>query len=193
MPVLRDSKSNIATDPLRNFKFLVRIHHSIGGAPSFLQLGFMSVSGLNVSTEVIPYREGGNNTTTRKMPGQSNFSDITLTNGVLLNGHQQWYWFRQIFFVNQGRGLASPGQDFRVPVDIHVLDHPANVNNIANTPTKMLFQVYKAWPSGLAYSDLDAGGNAILVQQMTLAHEGWDIHWAKGTGAESVENRRRSG
>lgn len=187
MPTVKDHKSTIETDPLRNFKFLVRIHKSINGAPSFADIGFMSVSGLNASTEIIPYREGGNNTSSRKLPGQTNYSDITLTNGLVLNGHQLWYWFRQIFFVSQGRGGAAPGVEFRSRVEIHILDHP--VNNDAQQPTKALFQVYNAWPSSLAFSDLDSGGNAVFVQQMVLTHEGWDFHLSTTPGRQTVENR----
>jgi len=188
MPEVKDHRSNIATDPLRNFKFLVQIHREIADVPRFADIGFMSVSGLNASTEIIPYREGGNNTSSRKLPGQTNYSDITLTNGLVLNGHQLWYWFRQIFHVQQGKGLAAPGADFRSDVDIHLIDHPVN-DRAPKQPTKALWKVYNAWPSSLAYSDLDSGGNAVLVQQMVLAHEGWDMHLSRTPGTDSVEDR----
>jgi phage tail-like protein len=42
----------------------------------------------------------------------------------------------------------------------------------------MRFKVYNAWPTAVAYSDLNAGDNAIFVEQMTLVHEGFDIKWA---------------
>jgi hypothetical protein len=47
--------------------------------------------------------------------------------------------------------------------------------------------VYNAWPTSIAFSDLDAGANAIVVQQMTLAHEGWEFKVAKNIGTESVK------
>ena len=37
-----------------------------------------------------------------------------------------------------------------------------------------------AWVTSLAYSDLSAGDNAVMVEQMTLVHEGMDVLWAKG-------------
>jgi phage tail-like protein len=49
-----------------------------------MSMGFMSASGLNITTEVIPYREGGMNTTTQKMPGQSDFAPITLSKGLIV-------------------------------------------------------------------------------------------------------------
>ena len=54
---LKPSLSSIATDPFRNFKFRVVIHHP--GIRGFATMGFMAVSGLSITTEVIPYREGG--------------------------------------------------------------------------------------------------------------------------------------
>ena len=58
------SLSTIATDPLRNFKFRVVLNPpgstSTAAAPA---IGFMSVSGLNVTVDVIAYREGGYNPT----------------------------------------------------------------------------------------------------------------------------------
>lgn len=187
MPVLRDSKSHIKTDPLRNFKFLVRVHYrGLVHGVKHANMGFMSASGLAANTEPIPYREGGDNTTTRKMPGQTDFSPITLSKGVALLHTANWYWFKKIFFVNQGSGITPPGSQFRANVDIHVLEHP--VNHAGNVPTKMKFRFYNCWPSSLVYSDLDAGGNAILIEQMTLQHEGFDNWWA-GFGAGTVENR----
>jgi phage tail-like protein len=43
----------------------------------------------------------------------------------------------------------------------------------------MRFKVYNAWPTTVAYSDLNAGDNALYVEQMTLVHEGFDLNWGK--------------
>jgi phage tail-like protein len=42
----------------------------------------------------------------------------------------------------------------------------------------MRFNVYNCWPTAVAYSDLNAGDNALFVEQMTLVHEGFDVNWA---------------
>lgn len=184
MPVIDGRKSHITTDPIRNFKFLINIQHQFSdakfGAQNLATMGFMNMGGLSATTEVIPYREGGNNTTQRKMPGQSNFSDITLSRGVLLGGSQPWAWMRQIFSVNAGEGNAGPSTDFRCNVVVYVLAHP--VTNTNNIPAYFKFKIYNAWISGIAFSELDAGGNAVFVQQMTLTHEGFEANVAKGLG-----------
>jgi phage tail-like protein len=181
MATTTSTVGHIATDPLRNFKFQVQIQHP--GIKGFARMGFMSVSGLNVTTEVIPYREGGMNTTTQKMPGQSDFAPITLSKGLAVGDSQMMDWMRQLFTVIQGTGSGKAGQEFRHMVDIKVLDHPVTSGN---TPAKAAFRVYNAWPTAVAFSDLDAGANAIIVQQMTLAHEGFEFKLANSVGSSSV-------
>lgn len=168
--------AHLATDPLRNFKFHVNILKPGG----FMTMGFMSVSGLNVTTEVIPYRQGGFNTTTQKMPGQSDFAPITLSKGLIIGDRHMFDWMRELFTVIQGTGTGAPGADFRSNMDILVLDHPVTQGN--SVPVKAAFRVYNAWPTAVAFSDLDAGANAIIVNQMTLAHEGFDHKLADRLG-----------
>lgn len=175
----KPSIGHVATDPLRNFKFRVQIYHK-----SFPPLGFMAVSGLNVTTEVIPYREGGMNTTTQKMPGQSDFAPLTLSKGLAVGRDMAMYeWMRELFTVIQGTGTGTPGAEFRSTIDIKLLDHPVTSGE---APVKSAWRVYNAWPTSIAFSDLDAGANAIVVQQMTLAHEGFEMKLAKNIGRESV-------
>lgn len=176
---LHDSKSSIETDPIRNFKFHVNIAKS--GLEDMIRLGFMSASGLAATTDMIPYREGGNNTTTRKMPGQTNFGAVTLSRGMVMGTSQMWRWFCEIFFVIQGGGRGRAGNNFRTNFHINVLDHPVTAGP---TPIKARFEVYNAWPTTVAYSDFDAGGNGVMIEQLTLEHEGFDVGWASaGAGA----------
>lgn len=172
---LKPSLSSLATDPLRNFKFRVDVHHP--GITGFATMGFMAVSGLSITTEVIPYREGGMNTTTQKMPGQSDFSPLTMSRGLVTGQGEMWQWMKQLFVVMQGTQSGSAGEEFRHNVDIRILDHPTAGQNAAKV--KAWFRVFNAWPTSVSYSDLDAGANAIIVSQMTLAHEGFDNAVAK--------------
>lgn len=181
------------SDPLRNFRFLVTINNS--AIPTLIHMGFMAISGLAVNNEVIPYREGGNNTTTRKMPGQSEFGPITLTRGLLaapVTGGTQagtnelYKWFTQIFSVGIGAGFGSDTTDFRVGVTIDVLAHPithgpgaAGNEQPTTPPIKARFIVQNAWPMSYSFTDLEAGGNAVLIETLTLAHEGWGVITAK--------------
>lgn len=191
--------ARIQTDALRNFKFQVSFQPVSGFNPNagsgangggnrtlFAQAGFMAVSGLNITTEVIPYREGGMNTTTQKMPGQSDFAPITLSNGLILANNQaadMWDWTTMLFDVEQGYGAFDGNGDFRTDVVVKVLAHPVTKGA---APVKAQFKIYNAWPTSVAFTDLDAGANAIIVQQMTLAHEGFDFKVAKNNNDSST-------
>jgi phage tail-like protein len=174
-----NSLASITTDPLRNFKFKVVITPHSGGVINF---GFMNVQGLNVQIDVIAYREGGFNTTTQKMPGQADFSPIVLSHGVVCGRQQDINWLKQLFQVMQGTGQQSGSTDFRDTVDIQVLAHPVTTPTV---PVKAWFRVYNAWPTAVSWSDLDAGANALLITQLSLAHEGFDFKLASGNADNS--------
>lgn len=180
MPVTQTSSiAHLASDPLRNFKFIVTIRPNSGAA---IQLGFMSVSGLNITVDVIAYREGAYNTTTQKMPGQADFSPITMSRGVAVGRPQDWNWMRELFTVMQGTGTSNGTTDFRATVDVQVLSHPVTASSV-NYPA--WFRIFNAWPTAIAFSDLDAGANQLLIEQMTLAHEGFDFSLASNLGADA--------
>jgi phage tail-like protein len=197
MATVINNRSSLETDPIRNFRFLVIIKphafNTANGSSTYgsVALGFTSVSGLSVSTDSIPYREGGYNTTVHQIPGQTTFSPITLQRGVTLGGQSSSNWeaMQKLFRTVQGNGGVSNAlEDFRWDLEIQVLSHPlpglgSNPSNavargVPKDHTAMRFNVYNAWITSLAYSDLNAGDNAILVEQMSLVHEGFDLHWA---------------
>jgi hypothetical protein len=82
------------------------------------------------------------------------------------------------------------GSNFRCNITIQVLSHPnpaaykgsASTSQDANTPydqhTSLRFKVYNAWITSLSYSGLDAGSNTLMVEEMTVVHEGWDVRYA---------------
>lgn len=184
MPVTQNTTmAHLATDPLRNFKFIVTIPNASNSGTA-INMGFMAVSGLNMTTEVISYREGAMNTVTQKMPGQSDFSPITLSHGVAVGEYQDLLWMKQLFTVIQGTGNQAAGTDFRRNIQIQILDHPVTTPTV---PVKAWFTVYNCWPTTFSYSDLDAGASQLLVAQMSLAHEGWDVNFAATIGSAEAQ------
>ncbi len=222
MSTVINGRSNLATDPIRNFRFLVSFtphnKNAMKGVNFSTHVGFTSVSGLSVTTESIPYREGGFNTSVHQIPGQTTFSPITLQRGVVLGTQQNWDWMKQLYRVvnggkNDGAGPAGVAganskYDFRCDVQIRVLSHPMAGAAVGDQTTgqygpsaletvasgeeadlvAMRFKVYNAWPTALAFSDLNAGDNALLVEQMTLVHEGFDMKWAKDFQSTAPNN-----
>lgn len=190
------------TDPLRDFKFTVNIvpidEELRASTEGIGNLGFAVVTGLSVTNEMIPYREGGMNTHPHKMVGQSDFNPITFSRGVIEQQDQLWNWQKFIHSWSQGAAGESNGQttDYRCDVTVTVYDHPntstigAGNSGYAYTPSnldgtskpgnaRLKFTIYNAWPAGYALSDLNAGSSSIMIQQMTLNHEGFTIDWLK--------------
>lgn len=192
-PTIINNRSTLETDPIRNFRFLVTFKPLTGGNPggnswyknTKVVVGFTSVSGLSVNTDSIPYREGGYNTTVHQIPGQTTFSPISLQRGVVLGTPQHWDWMRKLFATVQKGTTSQQGENFRADVEIEVLTHPiagsGGTTELTSANYKdhvsARFQVYNAWPTSVAYSDLNAGDNALFVEQLTLVHEGFDMTW----------------
>jgi len=188
-------KDRLASDPIRTFKFLVTFTPNGDSGSTwgnnFGKMGFVSVSGLSVSTEPIAYREGGYNTNVHQIPGQSSFTPITLSKGVMLGQNDNWLWMKRLFSVLNPTNAVGGGvgTDFRCTLDIAVLSHPnpqgyaalgntAPATDDASQHTSMRFRVYNAWIANIGYSNLDAGQNTLMVEEMTIVHEGFDVQFA---------------
>lgn len=143
-------------DVYRNMKFEVEID-------GFVRAGFTKVSGLKESTESIDYREGGDNESPDKLPGQTTFDDITLERGMSTDS-DFINWRKLIFNVDEGEG--NQGDDnFRKTVVIYL-------KNKAGQRVKK-WTVQRAWPKENGDPDLDATGNDVAIETMVLAHRGF--------------------
>jgi len=195
------------TDPLRNFKFQIQIvgdTHLTTHTGGLGGLGFAEMSGLSVTNELIAYREGGMNTHPHKMVGQSDFPPVSFSRGVFANQSQMWKWQTFMHSWQQGAGVAGStgllmmggANDYRCNIIVRVFDHPytANDNNggyyqrtdlpAADTKpgvARLGFKLFNCWPGVFAMNGLNAGDNGILIQQMTIHHEGFVIAF---TGTE---------
>jgi len=202
MPTIINNRSTLATDPIRNFRYLVNFKpldatgSTAVNALATIPFGFTSVSGLATTTDSIPYREGSYNTTVHQIPGQTSFAPITLSRGMMLGTSQNWNWMKMLFQTVQGSAASTTATNFRCDLEIQVLAHPVagNALSVSSTATTQddfvvqRFRVYNAWISSIAYSDLNAGDNAILVEQISLVHEGFEMTVAKdlATAADSI-------
>jgi phage tail-like protein len=186
--VYNNFQSTLVTDPVRNFKFVVTFEPIDGWSDSGLgQMGFVSVSGLSAAIESIAYREGGYNTNVHQIPGQTSFTPITFSKGVLLGQKSNQGWLRRIFaLISQQTGAVGVGAGFRCNTRIRVLSHPnpGGYNVQAGAPSttgpggqhvSMEFVVYNCWITNISYGNLDAGANALMVEEMTMVHEGFDV------------------
>ena len=186
--------STHATDPLRGFRFQAEFVQSSNSGTAFSSKfttgftgGFSSITGLNITTQNITYREGGYNTTVHQIPGMTVFTPITFNRGALYKNDQAIAWMRGLFAAASGDGLSITGKDFRCDVVIYVLDHPeaAPTSETALT-AKMGFKIHNAWISTLNYTDLNAGENTLLFETMTLVHEGLTPFFVTDTDATTT-------
>jgi len=134
-------------DPFRSFNFLVELD-------SIAQASFIECSGLGSSTEVIETREGGDNTTVRKLPGKTTYHDITLKWGMA-NSRELWDWRQQVI---DGSVLRKSGSIVVYDLSNHV--EVARWNFVA------------AWPSKWEGPAFNAKGNDIAIDSLVLSHEG---------------------
>lgn len=132
---------------------LPKFHFSVewGGA----RLGFTEVSGLEVETEVIEYREGVNPEYHKlKMPGMQKFGNITMKRGTFEGDNDFYAWWNSVALNTIER------RDITVSL-LNEEHEPVTVWRIKN-----------AWPTKVQSTDLKADDNAVAIETLELAHEG---------------------
>lgn len=155
-------------DPYKNFKFRVSWDNQAVA-------GLSKMTALKRTTEVIEWREAGDNSVVRKLPGRSKFEPITLEAG-LTHDTQFLEWANQ---VNNPQGDAAMSlKTYRKEVTIEVLNmQGARV---------MAFTLKRAWVSEFqALPDLDANANAVAIQSIKIEHEGFAVDEKATEPAES--------
>ena len=133
-------------DPYGNFNFLVEID-------GITRAAFHEVSGFDSTIDVIEHREGGENTTVRKLPGMTKHSNIVLKWG-LTDDTDLFNWHRDV--VN--------GKVQRRNGSIVLLDRQGQ--------ERMRWNFVNAWPSKWDGPDFNAEGNDIAIETLELTHEG---------------------
>lgn len=146
-------------DPYKNFKFRVKWDGRYVA-------GVSKVGALKRTTEVVDWREGGDNSTVRKSPGQTKYEAITLERGVT---HDQEFeqWVNKVWNYGSGLGSEVSLADFRKDILIELY-------NEAGQLVKS-YRVYRCWVSEYqALPELDASANAVAIEMIKLENEGWE-------------------
>jgi phage tail-like protein len=141
-------------DPYRNFKFKIKWDNQYVA-------GLNKCSALRNMTE---WREGGDPSTSRKLPGKTKYEAITLEAGVTHDtAFEAW-----ANLVNNFQGDAAMSlRNFRKDMTIDVF-------NLSGQKV-LSYNVYRCWVSEYqALPELDAAGNAVMIQTIKLENEGWE-------------------
>ena len=133
-------------DPFKNFNFLVEID-GIAAA------GFSECTGLRLEVDVIEYREGGDLSSVRKLPGRWKVGDITLKRGITTSNElQQW-----IESIRNGVAERKSGS-------IVLLDDARKA--------VVRWNFIDAFPRKWEGPNLDAKGSEVAIETLTLCCEG---------------------
>ena len=135
---------------------LPKFHFSVdwGGT----KIGFTEVSGLDVETEVIEYRDGSSPEYHKiKMPGMQKFSNITLKRGTFKSDNEFYDWWNTVKLNT-----------------IERRDITIKLLNEEHEPV-IAWKVKNAWPIKVQSTDLKADGNETAIETMELVHEGLTI------------------
>jgi phage tail-like protein len=156
---------NLITYDQVHFVTTNRFYVEIG---SKITASFTECSGLGVQVKKNVIREGGVNNQQRIYLGQPDFTDITLKRGLtVINEHQYfWNWLNELF------DEAKPVS--RRNVNILVFDRAGE--------TMMSWTLIGAIPVGWKTPTLQADGNAVAIEELTLAYEGLSVGKDKGGG-----------
>lgn len=140
----------MAEYPLPKFHFQVEW----GGS----KIGFTEVSGLDITTEIVEYRDGASPEYSKiKMPGQRKFSNITLKRGTFATDNQFYLWFNTV----------SLNTIERRNLTVSLLNE--------NHEPVVVWKIKNAWPTKITPTDLKADGNEVAIESLELAHEGLTI------------------
>lgn len=176
-------RTRITADPVRNFKFQVQLFHADATMQTEIaKMGFMTVEGISMNTEMVPYREGGWNTNPHKLPGLTDFAPLSMSAGVFYTKPGMWNLAKQMFSVQWGNGTIGMGAEFRFDMAVRVMDHPVTKGGQSGsdggiTGAVMAFAFYNCWAASVGFSGLNAMDNSVLIHQMTVHHEGFDVFW----------------
>jgi phage tail-like protein len=146
-------------DPYKNFKFRIKWDGKYVA-------GISKVSALRKKTEVVPHREGGDPSSSRKSPGRTEYDAITLERGVT---HDLEFekWANKVWDYGTGLGSEVSLKDFRKDIILEMY-------NEAGQPV-ISYKIYRCWVSEYqALPDFDANANAVAIQTIKLENEGWE-------------------
>jgi len=147
-------------DPYKNFKFRLKWDGKCVAGISKLTVG------LNRTTEVVQHRQGGDPSTSRKLPGRTKYDAVTLERGVTHDTEFQ-SWANNVWAFGGGLGSEISLKNFRKDIILEFYNEAGQLT--------IAYRLHRCWVSEyLAMPDLDANANAVAIQHIKLENEGWE-------------------
>jgi len=132
---------------------LVNFHFTVqwGGT----RIGFSEVSGLNLETEVLEYREGNDPSfSTRKIPALQKFSNVVLKRGVFNGDNEFFDWYKTIQLNT-----------------VEKRDITIALLNEQHEPV-VVWKVRNAWPVRIESPILNGTHCEVAIETLEITHEG---------------------
>jgi phage tail-like protein len=140
------------TDPFPTFKFHVEMD-------GIMEAAFSECSGLEMSTNLQEYEEGGLNDFVHKFPGPTRVTNITLKRGFALS-NEIFKWYKEMeSAIRQGKKFT-----FRsVTITLYTTAKPGEL---------MRWNLNKAFPVKWVGPTLKTDETAVAVETLEFAHHG---------------------
>jgi phage tail-like protein len=131
----------------RSFQFLVEIEN-------VSQARFQEVGGLDATIDMTEYREGGDLLGTRKFPGQTKHSNLSLKRGYT-DDKQLYTWFEDV--------MTGRTENIRRNISVVQIDMAG----------KEVFRwnLFKAFPVKYTAPAFNAKGNDLSIETLEVAYE----------------------
>jgi phage tail-like protein len=147
-------------DPYKSYRFLVYFGQSTTPVAAVSK-----VSALKRTSDVIEYKEGGNNIILKGL-GRTKYDAITLERGVTQD-LDFIIWADAAQKLDSGHPTTSLA-NLRREIRIHLLNEEGQAVHG--------YIVHRCWVSEFqALPDLDAGGTSVAVEHIKLENEGWEV------------------
>jgi phage tail-like protein len=131
----------------RAFQFLVEID-------GITNARFQEVGGLDATIDVVEYREGGDILGTRKFPGQTKHSNLSLKRGYT-DDTQLYKWFEDV--------MTGRTENIRKHLSVVQIDMAGQ--------EVLRWNLYQAFPVKYTAPSFNAKGNDLSIETLELAYE----------------------
>ena len=147
------SRSAKRQDPLTIFCFKLTIDDVLKG-----EAYFQSISGIKYESEVISYKEGGNNTSTRQLVGPTKWPNLVLKKGFTGGNFALLRWREAWMSDDRSKGPQR--------VTGHVVQLGSRLDPICEWKFKA------GWPCVWEGPEYDATRSELAIETLEIAHEG---------------------
>lgn len=158
-----DTKTSQIVDPFATFKFQVQIK-------DVTEAAFTECSGLEMTTEVFEYQEGGLNEYVHKIPGRTKVSNVTLKRGFATS-NDLYNWYHNM----EEALLAGKRVDFR--------DVTITLYSTAKQGRLMRWILNKAFPVKWVGPAFKTDEAAVAIETLEFAHHGIKVDISKKEAA----------